>query len=278
MNARFQHRLVWIGAAALAGVAACGGGGHEKPTGAAPGGPAPAPGPTPTAACLGPAWFGGLDEAARARVIDLVCADARSGTLSEKRLTGEAGPSCKGSFTVGSDEEIAAVLATLDEGQMRQANLGEANAAVPNVRDFAHQMSTAHARSGEEQRAMMRRVRARHLRESDLNHALTKGFEESQTTLRAARGPGFDREFMSREIIVHARSIELLDALAPQAKNDISATVEKNRDLAQAHLELACTVYATIPAAAPPVMEPTPPAPATPGQAPPAEAPAPIDP
>jgi predicted outer membrane protein len=272
MEARFHHRLVWIGATALVGIAACGGGGHEKATGTAPGKPGAPGGPaqTPTQACLTPAWFGSLDEAARARTIELVCADARSGTLAEKRLTGEAGPTCKGVYSVKSDEEVLAVMTALNDGQMRQANLGEANATPGPVRDYAHAVGSSHARVGEEQRAMMRRTRAR-AQDDELSRTLTKGFDESQTSLRAARGPNFDKEFMSREIIMHARSLEMLDELAPQTKGEEArCAVNKTRGVDQVHLQLACSVYHSMPAPTP-----TPPAPAPPSTVAPTPEPAP---
>ncbi len=114
-----SHHLAWIVGAAIFGVAACGDGSGEKPaspsgrTGGTPGG---RDGGAEPAECVGPTWFGTIEEPKRARLIEQVCGDALLGSAPSARLHGDAGSSCKGMFAVRSDEEISAILMAVDEG------------------------------------------------------------------------------------------------------------------------------------------------------------------
>jgi Domain of unknown function (DUF4142) len=281
MEARFHH-LAWLFGMALVGAAACsqGGGGEKETTpGGGKGGP---PGGhekgTQASECVGPTWFGAIDDAKRVRVVELVCADARLGTAPSSRLMGDAGPSCKGAFVVRSDEEISAILAAVDDGLTHEGTLGEATATAPTVKDLARLVLSSHARAGEANKAMLRR---RHMKAAadPVSRALAKGFEDNENELRNVKGAAFDRELVNRTILQHARAVELYDALAPQAKSDdLRCDVEKDRDVALLHLALACQTLADLapapaqahrvprptrpraddPAPAPPVAEPKP--------------------
>ena len=288
MEARFHH-LAWLFGMALAGAAACTqGGGAEKegPPGGGKGGP---PGGHERGAqageCVGPTWFGVIDDAKRTKVVDLACADALAGTAPTARLTEDAGPSCKGALKVRSDEEISAVLAAVDLGLTNEGTLGETNATSPRVKALANLIRAAHARTSEQDKAMFRR---RHLRAQDdpVSRALTKGFDDTQNDLRKAQGASFDRELTNRVVIQEARAVELYDALAQQVRgDDLRCTIERDRAVALAHLVVACealpglapppmlAVRPTV-TRAPPPAPPAPSAPATTEPAPPPPAPA----
>lgn len=231
MYARFHHRVAWIVAATLGGVAACAGGGG----GATPG----HDGGVAAADCLGPSWFGDLDATSRSRLVGLVCADARSGSLAPGRFEHDAGPSCKGAFTVRSDDEIEAILTALDEGEMREGALAETRATAPAVRDFGHTISSAHGRSAE-QTKKSRKGRAE---ATDLSRSVTAGFQASEDALKGASDASFDDEFLERTVVQHARQMEMLDQLSRQAKNaDTHCNLDKAREMALSHLQLACMV------------------------------------
>jgi predicted outer membrane protein len=245
MNARFHHRVAWIIAAALGGVAACAGGEGKSTTAGRDGGVASA------ADCLGPTWFGGLDTTARSKLVGLVCADARSGSLAAGRLDTGAGPSCKGAFAALSDDEIEAILAAVDDGETREGTLAQANATKPAVRDLAHALSVAHTRSGEQARARVERRKGR-AEENEVSRAIAAGFTAANAVLHAESGPAFDDEFLARVMVQHARELEMFDDLVPQAKNaETRCAVEKARSMALSHLQLACVVSGQVGAAPP---------------------------
>jgi hypothetical protein len=260
MAARFHH-LAWLCGMALVGAAACSQGGGEKETtpGGGKGGP---PGGhekgTQASECVGPTWFGTIDDAKRPRVVELVCADARLGTAPSARLTGDAGPSCKGVFRVRSDEEISAILTSVDDGLTHEGTLGEANATSPAVKDLARLFLSSHARANEADKAMLRR-RHMKLAADPVSQALARGFEANDEELRNVKGAAFDRELVNRTILQHARTVELYDALTPQAKSDdLRCALEKDRDVALLHLALACQTLADLtPAQARRVPRPT---------------------
>lgn len=252
MDARFHHRLAWIVTAVLVAAAGCG---EEKvgATGTKPGGKPGEPGrpggPTmgaTAAECIGKSWFGDMEEGPRALLVDLVCADARSGNIVPGHLDGAMGMSCQSAYKARNDAEIAAILTALDEGQVNQAKAGETNAGTPAVRDFAHVIGVAHSRSSDEQKSLLRRLPISPA-PNEVSRALEKGFSSEQLTLEAAKGAAFDNELVNREVVQHAHTIELLDALAPQAKNeDIRLSIEKARAIEEAHLELACMVRSNL--------------------------------
>ena len=109
--ARF-HRLMGLVGMAFLGVAGCnlGGGGDKGTAGGGKGGTPGAPGGNEVKTCLGPTWFGAIEESKRAHLIEVVCADARSSKVPTARLGDEAGPSCKGVFDVKSDDELTTVV------------------------------------------------------------------------------------------------------------------------------------------------------------------------
>jgi predicted outer membrane protein len=254
MDARFHHRVAWIIAAALGGVAACAGGGGGPTAGKAGGHDCG----VASADCLGPTWFGGFDTAARSKLVGLVCADARSGSIAADRLDKDAGPSCKGAYSVRSDDQIEALLTALDEGEMREAKLAEAKATAPAVRDFAHEISEAHARSSEEAKARLERHKQRS-EDSDLSRSVTAGFKACEDALQGTSASSFDDEFLARIIVEHAREVEMLDAVVSQTKSDATRCyVEKARNVALSHLQLACTVSSKVGATPPAMKRPRP--------------------
>jgi predicted outer membrane protein len=247
--ARF-HQLVGLVGMAFVGVAACnmGGGGDEK--GMPGGGKGSTPGAPEANACLGPTWFGAIEESKRAPLIDLVCADARAGTVPTARLGDDAGPSCKGAFAVKSDDELTAVVEAVDNGLSRQGSLGETNATSPKVKEMASVIRAAHARDTEMDNRMLARRNARPA-EDATSRAIAKGFEDNDKTLQGLQGAAFDRELVDRLIIQHARAIELYEALAPEAQGkDLRSAVENERNAAMGHLKLACETRADLPPAA----------------------------
>jgi Domain of unknown function (DUF4142) len=252
MDARFHDRLVWVIAVALAGVAGCASNGSASnggPAGGSADGGAPVPGKLPNVPgeCVGPSWFGHMAERSRSPLVGLICTDAHSGTLAGGRLAATESKTCQGAYTARSDREITAVLVALDEGQQKMGSFAEANATETSVRDFGHQMSVAHGGSAEGLKSLSTRLRSR---ESHLSRALDRGFASEATTLEVARGAGFDQEFLGRTVVQHARAIEMLDALEPQAKDhELRCQISKARATLQAHLEVACVLRSSTTAA-----------------------------
>jgi predicted outer membrane protein len=272
--ARF-HRLVGLVGLAFVGAAGCnlGGGGGEKGT-AGKGGPPGTPGaPAGPEACLGPTWFGAIEEGKRAPLVDLVCADAIAGTAPSARLKGDAGPSCKGAVSVKSDDELTAVVEAVDDGLSKEGSLGEANATSPQVKSLASVIRAAHARAGEAEKRMLARRNAR-AEEDTASRDLAKGFDDSEKALRGLQGAAFDHELVDRVILQHARTLELFEDLGPQAKSeDLRCAIERDRDAALAHLALACQTRADL--APPAARRPHPPGKVRPTEATLAPAPAP---
>jgi predicted outer membrane protein len=141
----------------------------------------------------------------------------------------------------------------VDDGEAREANVAASNATAQAVRDFAHTLSVAHTRSGAQGKARLTRRKGR-AEDGEVSRAITAGFTAAEAVLRGESGPSLDDEFLARVIVQHARELEMLDELVPQAKSDgTRCAAEKARTVALSHLQLACEVSARV-GSAPPAM------------------------
>jgi predicted outer membrane protein len=272
MDARLDHRLAWIIAAALVGAAACSGndeGGTNDNTANGRDG-----GAKSLAACLGPSWFGSGDatktDACRTKTIDLVCSPKGTSKGPATRPLAKESKSCTGVFVVRSDADIQGILSALDDGQLAMAKLATQNGSSQAVKDLAAKMTTEHTASRARRRTMLERSTAQQAEalrapahkspvpkspapakttggESDISRTLTKGFGDTEKSLEGLKGADFDREFLAREIIEHQNTVDLLDELDHQAKSaDVRTAVENERTLEQAHQKLFCDARAAM--------------------------------
>ncbi len=276
MDARLDHRLAWIIAAALVGSAAC-----NSSNGSEPGGPGSARGgrdggTTDLSACLAPSWFGdtaamsmtGAKGAAkddcRAKLVDLTCSDKpAAGSPHARPVADDERKSCKGAFTVRDEAEIESILAAIDDGQVAQAKLAATNASSQAVKDLAAKIIADHTGNQGRRRNLPNRTPAPRspvqrpvprapvakapAGDGDIARTLNKGFADTTKTLADLHGADFDREFLARLIVQHRHTVQLLEDLAPQAKSDnVHTAIDNARELELTHEKLGCAAWADV--------------------------------
>lgn len=139
-----------------------------------------------------------------------------------------------------TDNEIAGVAASIHEGEISHARIARERATSPKVRSFAEQMITDHTRALNELDAL--RSTARVVPEtSTLQQRLTSEALNLEQTLAAADPAEVDRLYMSAQVTLHERALQIADReLLPAAKSaELGAYLRRLRPVLERHLEMA---------------------------------------
>jgi predicted outer membrane protein len=209
--------------------------GQAQPGKAQPGRGQAQPSRTSASEVFNQAWFGGMASNERESTAVGICGNVRAATEHT---------SSQATYQVGSDAEIVAILAALAEGDAQQGAFAADNASSSAVREYARLLVVSGEQGGEKE--LGRRVSTR-AAEGEWSRAIRAGFSTSFSALDSARGESFDREFVGRQIVLHQRTLELLDALAAQTQSSaLRCEIMQARAVAAIHLEMACRAWAAL--------------------------------
>lgn len=139
-----------------------------------------------------------------------------------------------------SDNEIAGVLASVHEGEISHARLVRDRSSAPRVLAFTEQMIADHGRALNELDAL--RGSAGIIPEtSTLQQELTGEALNMEQTLAAADPGEIDRIYMSGQVRMHERALDIADTeLLPAAQSaELGAYLRRLRPVLQRHLEMA---------------------------------------
>jgi predicted outer membrane protein len=273
MSTRQQRRVVWPFALALLGVAACGGtktkpsgtgtpgtttpgtatpgtpGGTTTPGTTTPGGETHKPGGTharvpgrgrPVGGTRAPG--AGLDPQ-----IEGICGGVRSARARGQKVSLECAPGQEVAQGITTDSGIAGALAAADKVEVEESAFAEKHARSPVVRNFAHLMAIAHNHALAENQIIFTRIAVRPdaaAQGQGIERSLLHGF----STAKRGRGDPLDRDYMRRQILEHQRLLQLVDALLPAVQNaELRCALDRARDDALTHLEMACWVWSRMP-------------------------------
>lgn len=139
-----------------------------------------------------------------------------------------------------SDAQIAQVVQTANQIDIRQAKLALQKSKNPQVKEFANQMISDHTALEKSVNDLAKKLNVTP-QESDLSKQLNQQAEDYGKKLKALHGKAFDQEYASREVAYHQAVIDAATkTLIPDAKNpELKAALEGAAPLLQGHLQHA---------------------------------------
>lgn len=149
--------------------------------------------------------------------------------------------------TVGpapTEAQIAGILKTANEGEIKAAKMAEKKASDKEVEDFATQMITEHNKNT----ADFQDLAKKHNLKTDLNSETVKGLKKTSQTnegaLKKVSGPAFDKMYMEQQIAAHQTVLaELEGKLIPNAQNsDFKNFLENTKSHVEEHLKHATNI------------------------------------
>jgi putative membrane protein len=169
------------------------------------------------------------------------CSKSDSGATTPAASQGdEATPaeaSMQGKSVAPTDGQIVQILATVDTGEIEQAQLATSRATSPQVRQFATEMIDQHTESRAKgaQLAAQAGLSLAGSKQGDELHA--KGAQTKQD-LQNSEPTAFDDAYMQAQVKQHQEVLDLIDTkLTPAATNpDVRATLTTTRGMVQHHL------------------------------------------
>ena len=162
-----------------------------------------------------------------------------------------------------TDEQIFAVTAAADTGEVDQAKLAQTKAKDAKVKKFAAMMVQHHGEAKKKNEALAKKLKIT-AAESDTSKALVAESQKLIESWKELKGPDFDKAYIDAQVKEHQTVLDTIDKqILPNAKNaELKAAVEAFRPKVEAHLKEATEIQKALAAA------PAPAAGATPGGAP----------
>jgi len=116
-----------------------------------------------------------------------------------------------------SDERILAILHRSDVGEISAGTVAQQRALDPAVKGFATMMISEHTRLDEQGNRLAQQIHA----SSTLPDSTLPGILSADSTaLRLAKdGAEFDRTYMAQQVAAHQRTLAVVDAGLPNAKD-----------------------------------------------------------
>jgi putative membrane protein len=152
----------------------------------------------------------------------------------------EATPPEQGSMSTLTDAQIAKILATVDTGEIEQAQLAISKAQQPAVRDFAQQMIDQHTASKQQGAQLVSQAGI-----TAASTPIASNLERKAMTmldqLKGTDAAGFDAAYMKGQVQQHQEVLNLIDSqLLPAAKNEaMRQQLTAAREMVAGHLKHA---------------------------------------
>jgi putative membrane protein len=146
------------------------------------------------------------------------------------------------------DQQIAAVLSSLDQSEIRESQIAQQKALDPAVKSFADQMVSEHSSSKDQFSRMFQRLNVQPIA-NNVSEDLVSDSRKAIDNLQSKSGHDFDKEFVDREVKDHQDALDTIDnKLLPNAQNPELKTQIQNvlRPKIEAHLRMAQQVQKDI--------------------------------
>lgn len=196
------------------------------------------------------AWIAGL--ALPAIAFAAACGGPTDG--SAPLIPGDAGRPGRGGDRNAPDEggvqgdpQVLDFLLVVNEGVIARARIADAKATDPSVRTFAADMAADHGTMADRVREIGKRkamTRAPSANASDMLEESVGSVEK----LGRLEGASFDRNYLQEEIILHLKTMAVLERTIAPATTDpeLAAAVIDARDKAVVHREHAQTILRAV--------------------------------
>ncbi len=135
-----------------------------------------------------------------------------------------------------NDAQLSAVVQTINEGEIQEAELAVSKGVSPDVKRFAKDMMNAHRDMQNRTRALLARLQITPA-DNAVSNQLKSDTQNELSTLQTMRGKDFDRDYIDAQVRNHNQALELLDRVAPIVKNsELKAALTNERPKIEAHL------------------------------------------
>lgn len=146
-----------------------------------------------------------------------------------------------------SDGQILGILATVDTGEVQQAQLAISKATHPSVKRFADHMIEAHTEAKQKGSAFA----AEHKLTpgtSPVSEQLKSKSQQMVDSLNESSSAAFDTTYLKGQIQQHQEALELIrDQLIPAARNEsLGVELKNTQKMVQSHLDDAQQILATL--------------------------------
>lgn len=174
-----------------------------------------------------------------------------------------------------TDEQIAAIVTTVNTGEIDQAKLAQTNAKDAKVKQFAQLMIQHHTAGNKEAEKILAKANLKPA-DSDISTKIASDAKALVESWKPTKGADFDKAYMDAQVKQHQDVLAMMDAkLLPQVKNeDMKKALTGFRGVVEGHLKQAQEIQGKLaaapapaggaPGAAPPGGGKTPPAPPAP--------------
>jgi putative membrane protein len=130
---------------------------------------------------------------------------------------------------------IAAVVRSANDGELKQAQLAIDRGQDNDVLDFAHQMRRDHTMANQDLQQVLSDL-SESPKENEVSAAVAADADAGLSEIQSSRDASFDRDYMLLQVQMHAEALELVDgsiALTPDAPfktylTDARATIQQH--------------------------------------------------
>jgi putative membrane protein len=144
------------------------------------------------------------------------------------------------------DADVAAVLRSVNQGEVDEAQLAITKSKSADVRRFAQHMATDHRDMMNKDKALFSRI---HVMPSDnvVSNQIKADGRQELSTLQGDTGRDFDRAYMDAQVKGHHHALELIDQMLPNVQNgDFKTAIEGARGKVEHHLQEAEKIQQTV--------------------------------
>jgi putative membrane protein len=138
-----------------------------------------------------------------------------------------------------NDPQLSAVVQTINEGEIQEAELALSKSTSPEVKRFATDMMSAHRDMQNKTSALLARLR---ITPSDnaVSNQLKSDAQNEMSTLQTTKGKDFDRDYIDAQVRNHNEALELVDRITPIVKSpELKAMLTNAHPKLEAHLRAA---------------------------------------
>jgi len=145
-----------------------------------------------------------------------------------------------------SDGESAAVMVTLNEGEIDLGQLAKRKASNRQVKDYAKMMVDQHKQNEKDTKRVARKQDL-NFKKTDMSKSFEAQAEDMEKTLKKTAKEDFDRAYMDQQVGMHEKALETVNTLISGAQNAVyKAHLEKTRDAITMHLAHAKEIKSMI--------------------------------
>ncbi len=145
-----------------------------------------------------------------------------------------------------NDAQLAAVVQTIHQGEIQEAQLAQSKASSADVKGFAREMLSAHRDMLNQGNALLAKLQIMPV-DNAVSNQLKSDAQNEMATLQAMRGKDFDHDYINAQVRGHNKALELIDRILPNVKSaEWKASLQSARPKIEGHLRHAEQVQQTL--------------------------------